>query len=143
MNRHVHPDSSSSAKCQGVASALNDTVREMGGALGVALFGSLLNAQYRSNVKSATVDLAPDLAERVEEGIGGALGAAGQLGPDGGPLLAAARDAWLDGMRPAMWLAAGLAVAAAVYTGWSATHHYDVDVAAGDTEPPDVTEVTT
>ena len=34
---------------QGVASALNDTVRELGGALGIALLGSVLNGAYRSS----------------------------------------------------------------------------------------------
>lgn len=38
---------------QGVASALNDTAREMGAALGIALFGSILNAQYRANITDA------------------------------------------------------------------------------------------
>ena len=39
---------------QGVASALNDTVRELGGAVGIALLGSLVNAGYRSSISSAT-----------------------------------------------------------------------------------------
>lgn len=37
---------------QGVASALNDTVREFGGAIGIALIGSILNAGYSSNVSA-------------------------------------------------------------------------------------------
>ena len=35
---------------QGVASALNDTVRELGGAVGIAMLGSLVSAGYRSSV---------------------------------------------------------------------------------------------
>ena len=117
---------------QGVASALNDTVREIGGAVGIALIASVVNSQYRSNVKDATDSLPPELAERVEEGIGGALQTAAQLGPDGAGLLDAARQAWLDGMRPALWLAAGLAVAAAAYTALSgperaASNNHDVE----------------
>jgi MFS family permease len=44
---------------QGVASALNDTSREIGGALGIALMGSIFNAQYRSGISdvAATLDL--------------------------------------------------------------------------------------
>src|SRR5215218_2207664 len=61
---------------QGVASALNDTVRELGGAIGIALLGSLVSAGYRSSVSGATAQLAPGLANRVEEGIGSAFGAA-------------------------------------------------------------------
>ena len=65
---------------QGVASALNDTVRELGGAVGIALLGSLVSAGYRTSVSVATTDLSPELAHRVEEGIGSAFGAAGDLG---------------------------------------------------------------
>ena len=46
----------------------------------------------------------------------GALSAAAQLGPDGQPLVTAARNAYVDGMKPALIIAAGLAVAAATYT---------------------------
>ena len=82
---------------QGVASALNDTVREMGGAVGIALFGSILNAQYRSNISATADALQPQFVGPVKEGIGGALAVARQLGPDGNPLLAAAApglDRW-------------------------------------------------
>ena len=68
---------------QGVASALNDTVRELGGAVGIALLGSLVSAGYRSSVSDATTDLSPELAHRVEEGIGSAFAAAGDLGSVG------------------------------------------------------------
>lgn len=42
---------------QGVASALNDTVREFGGAIGIALIGSILSAGYMSHVTAATTGL--------------------------------------------------------------------------------------
>lgn len=107
---------------QGVASALNDTVREMGAAIGIALIGSILNAQYRANISDVAGALPAELAGPVKGGIGGALAVAGQLGPDGAALLGAARDAWIDGMRPAMWLGAAIALATAAYTVWGATH---------------------
>ncbi|MCZ7537331.1 MAG: MFS transporter [Acidimicrobiia bacterium] len=47
---------------QGVASSLNDTVREMGGAVGIALIGSVLNAAYQANVEPATAGLPPEVA---------------------------------------------------------------------------------
>ncbi|HEY9558518.1 MAG TPA: MFS transporter, partial [Acidimicrobiales bacterium] len=68
---------------QGVAASLNDTVRELGAAVGIALIGSVLNAAYRTNVEAAAAGLPTDAAEAVEDGIGGALVVAGQLGPDG------------------------------------------------------------
>jgi hypothetical protein len=107
---------------QGVVSALNDTAREMGAALGIALFGSILNAQYRANISDAAAALPPELAEPVRAGIGGALAVAGQLGPEGSALLEASRNAWIEGMRPTMWLAAAIALTTAGYTAWSAIH---------------------
>jgi len=101
---------------QGVASALNDTVREMGGAVGIALIGSVLNSAYRSNIESTAVSLPPEVAKPLTSGIGGALAVAGQMGADGKALVDASRQAFVDGMAPALYLGAALALAAAVFT---------------------------
>ena len=101
---------------QGVASALNDTVREMGGAVGIALIGSVLNSSYRSNVEPATVALPADVAEPVTEGIGGALAVAPRLGESGAALAEAARASFVDGMSPALLLGAAICLAAAGFT---------------------------
>ncbi len=105
---------------QGVASALNDTVRELGGAVGIALLGSILNAQYRTSVSDTTTSLPPEVAERVEQGIGGALATAAQLGPDGQALLDSARLAFLDGLESALLVGAVVAASAAVFTAFQA-----------------------
>jgi hypothetical protein len=101
---------------QGVASSLNDTVREMGGAVGIALIGSVLNGAYRSNVEPATGTLPPELAEAVRGGIGQALAVSAQLDDRGAALTESARSAFVDGMTPALLLAAALTGAAALYT---------------------------
>lgn len=101
---------------QGVASSLNDTVREMGGAVGIALIGSVLNAAYRSNIEPATVSLPPEVAHPVKEGIGGALAVGGHMGAGGTTLIESARHAFVDGMTPALLLAAGVCAAAALFT---------------------------
>jgi len=100
---------------QGVASALNDTVRELGGAVGIALLGSLVSAGYRSSVSDATTELSPELAHRVEEGIGSAFAATGDLGASAPTVLQAARDALVDGWRLSMWFGVALAAAAFVF----------------------------
>jgi len=105
---------------QGVASALNDTVRELGGAVGIALLGSILNTQYRTGVSEATTALPPEIAERVEQGIGGALATAAQLGPDGRGLLDSARLAFVDGLQSALFVGAAIAAATAVFTAFQA-----------------------
>jgi fucose permease len=101
---------------QGVASALNDTVREMGGAVGIALIGSVLNSAYRSNIEPTAASLPPEVAEPVTSGIGGALAVARQMGAEGQALVHASRQAFVDGMAPALYLGAALALAAAVFT---------------------------
>ena len=101
---------------QGVASSLNDTVREMGGAVGIALIGSVLNAAYQANVEPATTQLPPQVAHPVSEGIGGALAVAGQMETGGATLIDSARQAFVDGMTPALLLAAGISAAAAAFT---------------------------
>lgn len=101
---------------QGVASSLNDTVRELGGAVGIALVGSVLSASYQSNVSPATSALPPPVAEVVERGIGPALAVAAEIGAQGEPLVAAARQAYVDGMRPALLLLAALTAVATILT---------------------------
>ena len=97
---------------QGVASALNDTVREFGASIGIALIGSVLAAGYSSGIADTTDQLPDELAEPVGEGIGPALAVAGQLGEDGEALVVAARDAFLDGWGAAMTVATVVAVIA-------------------------------
>jgi len=59
----------------GVGSAMNDTSRELGFALGVAIVGSIVTGVYRSRVTDAVRDVVPDgLAEVVGDSIG-AVGA--------------------------------------------------------------------
>jgi EmrB/QacA subfamily drug resistance transporter len=101
---------------QGVASSLNDTVREMGGAVGIALIGSVLNSAYRTNVEGATAALPASVRDTVVEGIGGALAVAGHLGSRGDSLVEAARNAFVEGMVPALLLATAFAILAAVFT---------------------------
>lgn len=105
---------------QGVASALNDTVREFGGAVGIALLGSIMSAGYSSAVSGSTAGLPAEAATAVEEGIGGAVAVASAMGPEGARVMDAARSAFLDGWALSMWvsaaLALGVAVLAAVWT---------------------------
>ncbi len=99
---------------QGLASAINDTVREAGSALGVALIGSTLTSGYADSIAPATEQLPDELAEPVSEGIGQALAVAAQLGPDGVAVAEAAQSAFLDGWTLAMFVAAAAAIAGGI-----------------------------
>jgi EmrB/QacA subfamily drug resistance transporter len=98
---------------QGVASALNDTSREVGGALGVALLGSILSSGYESAIEPSLGGLRPELAEPAREGIGGALGAAAQAGDQAPALVSAAQHAFVDGWVQSMWV--GVAMIAVAF----------------------------
>jgi EmrB/QacA subfamily drug resistance transporter len=57
----------------GVGSAVNDTTREVGGAVGIAVLGSILNAHYRNGMASAISALPPDaglVAAAARRGVG-------------------------------------------------------------------------
>jgi EmrB/QacA subfamily drug resistance transporter len=100
---------------QGVASALNDTVREVGGAVGIALLGSILASGYKSNISPTLEGLDPEAAELVGEGIGTAFNALPLLGPDADRVLAEVREAFVDGWQQSMWIAVGIAGVLLVY----------------------------
>ncbi|HEX3947528.1 MAG TPA: MFS transporter [Acidimicrobiales bacterium] len=101
----------------GVASAVNDTIREVGGALGVAVVGSLVGALYAHQ-------LAPQLAAHhapaaVNQAATGSVAAAdvvgGRIGGTvGNQLVDAAHQAFVTGMAGGMRVAAGVAVAGAL-----------------------------
>ena len=99
----------------GVASAVNDTTREVGGAIGIALLGTLVTINFQSGMEAATQNLPPELAELAQDSIGGAAQAATQLDPaTAAPLLEAANRAYLDGTSLAFTVAAALGVVMAI-----------------------------
>ncbi|MEO7744672.1 MAG: MFS transporter, partial [Actinomycetota bacterium] len=54
---------------QGVGSAVNDTSRELGSALGIAVLGSVLNSTYRSALPDAVTGVPAGLVERAQTSI--------------------------------------------------------------------------
>ena len=98
----------------GVGSATNGAFLQVGGALGVAIIGSLLNTRYQGKMTS---ELAPyhiphDVLQVILGSLGGALIVAGHLGGVLGAELAhLARSAFVSGMD--LGLATGAGVAAA------------------------------
>lgn len=121
--------SSLPASKQGVASAVNDTTREFGSAIGIAVLGSVLNAQYRSGVESAVSGLPPAVAERARDSIAFVQSPAiEQLGPSGSVLAAQARQAFVDGVSGAMVVAAGALLIAAVLVAILGPRRGDVAV---------------
>ncbi len=101
----------------GVGSAVNDTVREVGGALGVAVVGSLSAALYRHQLSGVlTAHHAPVGVIRLADGSIAAADAVGAHvgGPSGAALVAAAHTAFTSAMATGMQVAAAVALAGAV-----------------------------
>src|SRR5205085_7772578 len=83
----------------GVGSAMNDTTRQMGGALGVAVIGSILATSYRPGVSDALTSIgAPaNVITKAQDSVGGAIQAAATLPADlGNAVVAAARTEFVD-----------------------------------------------
>jgi len=98
----------------GVGSAMNDTTREVGTTLGVAILGSILSSGYTSNLGGAVSGL-PESARHAAEGsLAGALGVAHQIGgSQGAALVDAAKTAWADGLHLSLMIGAGIVLFAA------------------------------
>ncbi len=97
----------------GVASGMSETSFEFGGALGIAVLGSIVTAMYRVGIEAALpAGLPPDAMAAARDTLGGALGAARDLGPAGEPMLAAARAVYTRTLEQAAWICAGMSLAA-------------------------------
>jgi MFS transporter, DHA2 family, multidrug resistance protein len=96
----------------GVGSAVNDTTRELGGALGIALMGSIANTAYRSNIDLDGVRLPAGTRAVAEESIGAADAVAGRV-PGGEALTTQAASAFTDAFTLANTVSVGIALAAA------------------------------
>jgi Na+/melibiose symporter-like transporter len=96
----------------GVGSAVNDTTRELGGAVGIALMGSLANTAYRSNVDFEGIRLPAGTRAAAEESIGAANAVAAGIS-GGGRVTAQAASAFTDAFTMVNTVAVGIALAAA------------------------------
>ncbi|HVM65249.1 MAG TPA: MFS transporter [Acidimicrobiales bacterium] len=98
----------------GVGSALNDTTRELGGALGVAILGSIFASAYASRVTTAVTRLHVH-ATGATKSVGTALGIArGIGGPVGQQLASAASHSFIDAMSRALLVGSFVAFAGAL-----------------------------
>jgi len=135
----------------GVGSALNDTTRELGGALGVAILGSLVTSRYSSSLAPYIASLPDEVRSIADGGLTGALGVAEQLGEAGGGTALAhqAQVAFVDGLGLAAMCGSAMvfiAAAAAWFllprddeatTGATALDRADADATTADAHPID------
>jgi EmrB/QacA subfamily drug resistance transporter len=101
----------------GAGAAVNDTTREFGGTLGVAVVGSVFLIVYGSKVIEGyrSLGLPPQYESVVRESMGGGLGVAEQL-PEGpaAQLAAFVKSAFIDGLSRGSLVAAGVVIVGAI-----------------------------
>ena len=100
----------------GAASGISETSAELGGALGIAVLGSIGTAVYRSEVAGAVpADVPPAAAKAAHDTLGGAVAAAEEL-PDqlGAELLDAAREAFTQALQLTAITSAAIVVGVAI-----------------------------
>ncbi|WP_249155002.1 MFS transporter [Gordonia polyisoprenivorans] len=99
----------------GATSGLLETSSELGGALGIALLGSVLNAVYRVSYPAGVGPL------EAGRSLAGASAVAHREPAEmAAQILDAARGAFVDGMAVVAWVGAGILVVTAVLIVWAA-----------------------
>jgi len=115
----------------GVGSAVNDTTRQMGGAMGVAVIGSLVASVYAAGIDDVAgkFGLAGAALAKVRGSLGAALQAAPDLGSSGAEFARAAKDSFVHGLSLGLRLGAVVVFAAAfvAYKFLPASAHDAVD----------------
>jgi hypothetical protein len=114
---------------QGVASAVNDLAREVGGALGIAVLGTVLNSGYRHDVASATAELPPPASAAAKDSIAAAAQIADGAGASGVALLDRAEQAFVNGLSTSLFVGACVLFAASLIVALVAPRREDVDEA--------------
>ncbi len=127
----------------GVGSAMNDTTRQVGGAVGVALLGSILASAFRPKVQDLLHGSVPgSLLGRIEDSLGSALGVARDdtaAKPFAGRIVDAAHHSFVSGMHAAVLVAAAIAVIGGIgVVIWlparARAHPDDIDIVVNDPE---------
>jgi EmrB/QacA subfamily drug resistance transporter len=100
---------------QGVASAVNDTTREVGAAVGIAVAGSVLAAQYSNALGPGLTALPEQVRGPALVSLPNALEVAKQIGPQGAGLAHLAENAFLNAMDLSLIVVSTVLVVAAAF----------------------------
>ena len=121
---------------QGVASAVNDVSRELGGALGIAVLGSVLNGAYRSGVAESSEGLPQPVAERATSSLAAAQQVGDRLGVHGQQLVSNAESAFMTGLSHSLVAGAAALLLGAVFVALRAPGRAESSANAGQATTP-------
>lgn len=129
----------------GVGSAVNDTTRQVGGALGIAVLGSAMASVYSDRIAGLAARFGLEGAALAESqaSLGGALREASQLGSDAPAFADAARDAFVTGLNWGMRCSALVVLVAAALVWKRLPAHAQPPAPSMDAEATDVAPVAT
>lgn len=102
---------------QGVASAVNDATREIGAALGIALAGSMLAANYPKMLAPKMIGFPQQVGDAASTSVGQALEVARRLGPAGDRLAEFSKVAFIEAMNASLLVLAVFVAVSAVLIG--------------------------
>ena len=115
----------------GVGSAVNDTTRELGGALGVAVLGSLVASHFRSSFGHAITGLPAKATHSLAEAL---QHAAAVGGVRGGNIATVAKVSYVDAFNTTLWVGTVVVIVASGIVAWllrpAATERIDAENAA-------------
>jgi MFS transporter, DHA2 family, multidrug resistance protein len=128
----------------GSGAAVQNTVRQVGAAMGVAILSSVVGSVYRGQIRGvlAGSPLPPNLQATASDSIGATYEVAGRLAANGAPpaavgrLQEAANEAFMPAFHAAAFVSAGLLIIAVVlFAGWLPVKPETVDWSATPSAP--------
>lgn len=99
---------------QGVASAMNDTTREVGSAVGIAVMGAVYGSHYRDALPEAPAGMPKQAVDAIQHSAAAGLEVARRAGALGEPIAEAVRRAFMDGLSASLVVISVILLAAAV-----------------------------
>jgi fucose permease len=106
---------------QGVASAVNDTAREVGSAIGIAILGAALTNTYKSEISNVTSTLPAEFGDKIEKSIAFTqMQAPAPLVEKWDKLVEAGLHAFNSGVHSSLTIAGSIALVGAVFVAFVA-----------------------
>jgi hypothetical protein len=118
---------------------MNDTTRELGGALGIAVFGSIVSSVYRANVDVSGLGLPASASSAIDESVGAAVGTAARIGGETGQaIVARAASAFTEAVNVMSAISVVIVVASAIVVARTFSAAKERAAAGGDEVVPEL-----